>query len=61
MDLYEFIKIKAGRYDRSRLLVGDFGPITYLGFDQAINRLAAAFMKLGLGPGHPRSPGHLAR
>lgn len=62
MNLVEFVKIQAAKYDQAPYLIGQGRTITYADFDLISDRLAVGLRRLGLEAGdrvatlHPNSP-----
>ncbi|MEI9475211.1 MAG: AMP-binding protein [Deltaproteobacteria bacterium] len=62
MDLVEFLKIRAEKYQGKEFLSGEETSISYRGFDEITDRIAYGLVKMGVMPGdhvavlHPNSP-----
>jgi long-chain acyl-CoA synthetase len=62
MDLVEFLKIRAEKYNNRVLLFGEDTPISYQAFDEITDRIAYSLEKIGVSRGdhvallHPNSP-----
>jgi long-chain acyl-CoA synthetase len=62
MDLVEFLKIRAEKYNKRVLLFGEDTPISYRAFDEITDRIAYGLEKMGVSRGdhvaviHPNSP-----
>jgi long-chain acyl-CoA synthetase len=62
MDLVEFLKIRAEKYDKKVFLFGEETSISYRAFDEITTRVAYGLEKFGVVPGdrvavlHPNSP-----
>ena len=61
MDLVEFLKIRAGKYNEKTFLFGEETTISYRAFDEITDRIAYGLEKIGVAPGdhiavlHPNS------